>query len=278
MISFRKKWLVLPLLTAACCLGALKARANLLQALPEMGDLERWALFSLGAGVSDVDQLSGNNLIKGDVGVAGSGNITMSGNATINGDLYWRTPGTLTMSGNATITGARHHNASSDSQLDNGVSEANATSAHAATFTSSFAYSGITSITSSITLNAQHDRPGNSTVLNLTNFLLSDHSTVTLNGSNTDVFIINVSNQFSLTAQSKIVLTGGLAWDDVLFNIKGTGSNVTLDGQSKMTGILMANKRTVQMAGGSIVFGEVIANKVQLSGNSQIIRPPITSP
>jgi hypothetical protein len=52
---------------------------------------------------------------------------------------------------------------------------------------------------------------------------------------------------------------------------------VTLDGQSSMTGILMANKRTVSNAGGSSVYGEIIANKIKLSGSSQIVHPPVTS-
>jgi hypothetical protein len=198
----------------------------------------------------------------------------MTGNATIHGDLYWRTNGTLTMSGNSNVTGTKRHNASSDSILDNGVNEANNTSFHAGNLASTFPYAGLTSIKSSMTINSS----GGLTVLNLTDIILTSKSVLTLNGSASDNFVINVSKSFSLTAQSKIVLTGGLGWDDVLFNIKGTGSDVTLDGQSSVTGIIMANKRTVSNTGGSTVFGEVIANKIKLSGSSQIIHPPITSP
>jgi choice-of-anchor A domain-containing protein len=115
-------------------------------------------------------------------------------------------------------------------------------------------------------------------VLNLTDLVLTNKSILTLNGSASDNFVINVSRNFSLTSQSKIVLSGDLGWDDVLFNIKGTENNVTLDGQSSMSGILMANKRTVSIAGASIVNGEVIANKIKLSGSSQIVHPPVTSP
>jgi hypothetical protein len=212
------------------------------------------------------------------VGVAGDGNISLSGSATIHGDLYWRTPGTLKLSGNAQITGTRHNDAASNLILDNGVSEANLTSTHAASFTSSSFYAGLTNITSSMTLTAQHDRPGNSTVLNLNSIVLGNQSTLTLSGTATDVFILNVSNQFSLTSQSKIVLTGGLSWGDVLFNIKGNGSDITLDGQSTLNGILMANKRTVSLTGGSLVAGEVIANKIKLSGSSRIVNPSVASP
>ena len=276
------KWLMPLFAAASLFLAAADIRADISQAVPEFGDLRRWAAFSLGGGITEtdvIDQFTGTTDIYGDVGVAGDGNISLSGSATIHGDLYWETAGTLKLSGNAKITGMRHHDLASDTILDNGVSEANATSAHAASFTlSSTAYAGLTNITSSMTLTAQHDRPGNSTVLNLNSIVLGNQSTQTLSGTATDVFILNVSNQFSLTSQSKIVLTGGLSWDDVLFNIKGNGSDITLDGQSTLNGILMANKRTVSLTGGSLVAGEVIANKIKLSGSSRVVNPSVTSP
>ena len=273
----------MPLFAAASLfLTAADIRADITAAVPAFGDLRRWAAFSLGGGITEtdvIDQFTGTTDIYGDVGVAGDGNISLSGSATIHGDLYWRTPGTLKLSGNAQITGMRHNNGASDLILDNGVSEANLASAHAASFTlSSTAYASLTNITSSMTLTAQHDRPGNSTVLNLNSIVLGNQSTLTLSGTATDVFILNVSNQFSLTSQSKIVLTGGLSWDDVLFNIKGNGSDITLDGQSTLNGILMANKRTVSLTGGSLVAGEVIANKIKLSGSSRVVNPSVASP
>jgi ice-binding like protein len=265
-------------LVATLC-STFSARANVLQALPSVGDLERWGAFTLGSGgITEQDDMVGTTDIYGDVGVAGNGNLTMTGNSTIHGDLYWMTPGTLTMKGASKVTGAKHHDAASDAILANGVNEANSTSASAQAFLSSAAYASLTSITSSMTLVAQHDRPGNSTVLNLTNVNLGDHSILTLSGTATDVFIINVSQMFSLGAQSKIVLTGGLAWDDVLFNVTGNGSPVSLGAQSELNGILLANRRNVTMNGGSLVRGEVIANSLTMKGGSQIIHPPVTSP
>lgn len=255
------------------------ARANVLQALPSMGDLERWGAFTLGSGgVTETDNMVGTTDIYGDVGVAGNGNITMKGNSTIHGDLYWMTPGTLDMKGASSVTGTKHHDAGSDSILANGVNEANTTSTNAQAFLSSAAYASLTSITSSMTLVAQHDRPGNSTVLNLNTISLGSHATLTLSGSATDVFIINVSSMFSLGSQSSVVLTGGLAWDDVLINVTGTGSRVSLGAQSELNSILLANRRGVDMGGGSLVRGEVIADNLTMAGGSQIIRPAITSP
>ena len=262
-----------------------EATHSLVQALPEMGDLLRWGAFSLGGGIVEgdsdsADNLKGNTDIFGDVGVAGNGNISMSGNATIHGDLYWRSNGTLRMTGNSSVTGVKYHNR--DSELDNGVNEATNSSDHAATFASSTAYAGIQNINlngnDSLTLVAKHDRPGNSTVLNLQDFKMSGKSTLTLQGTASDLFILNVNRQFSLSGNARIVLSGGVTWDDVLFNVRGKGSDVELDGNSSLQGVLAANNRTVRLSGNSVVRGEVVANKIILSGNAQIIHPPLTSP
>ena len=69
-----------------------------------------------------------------------------------------------------------------------------------------------------------------------------------------------------------------MAWDDVLFHVRGSGKDVTIDGQSYLEGILMANNQTVKVTGGSTVKGSIIANKVSLSGGAQILHPPATSP
>jgi hypothetical protein len=262
--------------------ASFSARANILTSTPDMGDLLRWGAFSLGGGITtdDTDTMVGTTDIYGDVGVAGNGNITMTGNSTIHGDLYWRTNGTLIQDGNSQVTGTKHHHAFGDAQLDNGVTEATNASNTAASFASSLAYAGITSITSSMTLVAQNDRPGNSTVLNLTDFILGDHETLTLVGDGTGAanFILNISRTFMMGAQSQIILQNGVSWDDVLFNVRNKGTLVTMDAQSYFRGILMANKRTLKMDGGATIEGEAIVDQLNMKGGSQIIHPPTTSP
>ena len=113
---------------------------------------------------------------------------------------------------------------------------------------------------------------GPCTVLKLNNFILSGGSTFTLSGTANQAFIINVTNQFTLSGGSKILLTGGLTWDDVLFNVVGSGRSPTISGGANiMSGILMATQRKVVISGGSIVYGEVINNGLDLSGGSAII-------
>lgn len=259
------------------------ASAHLLQAFPELGDLEHWAVFSLGGNITEsnpTDDASGNVNIFGDVGVAGSGNITLSGRATIHGNLDYHTGGKYTHSGSSSVTGRTYQD---NSSLDRGVKEANSTSSDAATFRSSAQYANTKNINlsggSSLTLFAYGSpQRGDPTVLNLQNFSLSGNSVLTLQGTAKDLFILNVSSQFSLSGNSRIQLSGGLHWDDVLFNITGTGSNVAISGNARMTGMLMANKRTISLSGNSEVDGEVIANRIAFSGGATVKHLPQTSP
>ena len=274
MISTFKKCLLLAA-AGLFFVGVFSAHANLLLALPEMGDLERWGVFSLGAGVFS-DHLHDNINITGDVGVAGNGNNELSGNAIIAGDYYYRSNGTLGMSGNASITGARFHD--QDGQLDNSVAEAIAASNHAFSLAPTRALTDISLGGNQGLARTVTGAPGETVVLSLRSFIMRGDSVFTLQGTATTIFIINVKRQFSLTDRARIVLSGGLTWDDVLFNVRGKGSTVTLSGHADFQGILLATKRTVQLSGHSEVDGEIIANKVLLNGGSQVIHPPVASP
>ena len=264
-----------------CLVGALtvgRASADLGTTLSEMGDLERWSIFAFGSKPQH-DDLSGYTSIEGDVGVAGAGNFSVRDNSTIEGNLYYRSNVTLTLDPSAQITGAEIHN--QDSVLDNDVKLATITSRHAANLTANFG-------TKNIQLNSNTNftitgAPGATVVLKLGTFTLKDASTLTLQGTAGTTFIINVRKQFALSGNAKIVLSGGLEWNDVLFNVTGKKGTVSLSGNPSLSGILMATRRTVQLFGTASITGEVIANRVSLSksisgGNVTIGHPPIVSP
>ena len=120
--------------------------------------------------------------------------------------------------------------------------------------------------------------PGQTVVLNLRNFRMSGNSTFTLQGTATTTFVINVRRQFSLSDTARIVLSGGVQWNNVTFHVMGTGSDVTLSQYSSLEGMLIANQRTVRMSGHAIVRGSVSARRIVLRGSAQIIQPPILSP
>lgn len=238
-----------------------------------MGDLERWAAFSLGSEGSG-NRLSNNTFVQGDFGGAGNGNITMTDDSTVNGDAYYRSNGTLTDAPGATITGSlfNHQN----SLLDNSVREAMAASDAAAALPSTRSLSEINGEgTQNIVLSGA---PGETVVLNLRTFQLNGDSTLTLQGSANTTYIINVKNQFSLGGNARIILAGGLDWNDVLFNVRGKGAEVRLSGNSRLDGVLMANRRTVRLRDQAIIRGEVLGGRFVFQGTSQVIHPPVVSP
>jgi hypothetical protein len=120
--------------------------------------------------------------------------------------------------------------------------------------------------------------PGETVTLDIRNFVLTGHSTLTLQGTATTSFIINVTKQFSLSGRSRIILSGGLRWDHVFFNVLRRGSVVSLSGNAQLYGTLTALQRTVKMGGHSVVYGAVTAKRILLTGAARIIPPSIASP
>jgi choice-of-anchor A domain-containing protein len=120
--------------------------------------------------------------------------------------------------------------------------------------------------------------PGEAVVLNLRLIRMTGDSSLTLQGSANTIYVINVDRGFSLTDASRIVLSGGLDWNDVLFNVRGKGTTVTLANNSSFQGILLASRRTMQIRDAAILRGEVIADNLQTQGATQIVHPPVVSP
>lgn len=268
MTSFRQSCLLI-IVAASFFLGVAKTSANLGLVIPEFGDLDRWGVLSLGTGQFG-NRLSVNT-VAGDVGIAGN---ALTGNATINGDLYYRGNGRFWLSGKLSVTGALLDN--QDSLLDLAVSQAIATSQAAAALPSTRAFTNLDLERSqSTTLTGA---PGETVVLSLRDFEMSGNSTLTLQGTATTMFIINVKRQFLLSGNARIVLSGGVAWNNVLFNVLGKGSDVTLMNQAHLEGMLMANRRTVKILGNATLSGSMIGKTIVLRGRATVTHPPVTSP
>jgi hypothetical protein len=261
-----------PCIAAVAFLLAAHAQADLSQAIP-MGDLERWTAFTLGDG-GEPNRLSNDSFLQGDFGAAGTGDITLAGNAVISGDVYYQSNGTLRVGKDATIGGSRFNNQNSllNNELDQVTAASDAAAALAAT--QSLAEVNLSG-NQALTLSGA---PGETVVLNLKCFKMSGNTTLTLNGAANTTYIINVKKQFSLAGHANIVLTGGLTWNDVLFNVRGKGDEVMLSRDSNFQGVLMASKRTVRLRDNAIVSGAIIADNLQLQGSAQVLHPPVVSP
>jgi choice-of-anchor A domain-containing protein len=256
------------------CLGAFDARGDLFDCGVDLGAAGRtteWAAFSLGGSGTHTNFMAKSDVF-GDVGVAGKHRLSLFEHTAIHGDLYYNSRRHLHMENHVAVAGDMHNDGSSDTLLNQGVIDANNASDAAFALPVSPQYASLTTIHSSMTISGS-----DCVVLKLTDFVLNGNDILTLEGTAGTAFIINVSKQFSLSGNAQIVLSGGVQWDDVLFNVRGKGSAVSLNGKTSLQGILMANRRTVNLNGHATVTGEVIANQIKLNGNSQIIHPPIAS-
>jgi choice-of-anchor A domain-containing protein len=253
-------------------------------------DWQRWTVFVQGQGVTKgttVLSLSGGAYIHGDAGVWGPGSVSV--NSALSGvgsqidDLYIRTGDTVMTSGGAVVHHLHPNSnpilAPSSAEL---VDESNCLAAM--TDTGGYTWqsdsgpiqsSTLTNINTGQNFTIKGTSPH--IVLNLQNFILAG-GTFTLQGTATTTFVFNVSKTFSLAGGAKIVLADmsgtpnsptGVQASNVIFNVKGTGTDVSIGGNSQFQGILLANNRNVNINGGS-VKGEVIGNKVTLGGGVQL--------
>jgi Ice-binding-like len=120
--------------------------------------------------------------------------------------------------------------------------------------------------------------PGETVRLSLRDFVLGGHSRITLEGTATTSFIINVRKQFSLTGMSRVVLSGGVQWDNVIFQIHRRGTAVRLTRGATLWGVIVAKRRSVLLNDESTVYGRVYARRLGIRDSAQVIEPPIVSP
>jgi hypothetical protein len=262
---------ILTIFASFILLGVAHANAEVADAVPQLRDLERWTAFSVGGG-NPWSEAYGHAFIDGDLGLAGNGGFFMRGHATVDGDIYDWHHGWVVSLDHSVITGSIFRD--QDAFLERCLAEALAASDYAF---------GLTPNRSNTSVNIRGHQnititgaPGETVVLSLKNFILKGNSSFTLEGTATTTFIINVSKKFSLKGNSHIDLVG-LQWNQVLFNIVGTGDKVVLKGNSSFDGILMANNRTIEVKGHATVEGEIIANRLRFRGWSRVLHPSIVS-
>lgn len=228
----------------------------------------RWAVFTLGSGVNDVNTLSSGANIWGDVAFAGSGKSNLSGTGSIRGDVVSHSGGSMVKSSTFGITGSVV-NTGRNTDLENGANDAINASNFAVGLSASVGYPTTINQNTSLSLSGGANQ---TVVLQLTDFVLSGTAALTLQGTATTTYIVNVTNKFSLSGSSIVQLSGGLTADNVLFNVRNSG-DATMSSSSVLNGIVLATGRTMKMSGSATVYGQVIANKVAMSGVSTVRRP-----
>jgi hypothetical protein len=263
--------------------------------LGNAGRTHRWAIFTYGSGTSSspftaLDVSSPTNTtqygyqIMGDVAVAGAyANLNVSTYGSLSGDRYLHTTGTETKVGpNAVLAGSRFSSSSIDSIGAGAITALKNVSNTAAGFTKT------SGSPTSINLNAGSlsfsNNPFNGKyVMQLSSLVMANNSVLTLSGNAGSAFVINVSGSFSLASSSQIVLSGGLTPSDVLFNVTGNSGAFSITGNSLLQGTLLAynktgTQRTLTVDGvNTLIRGQIIANKVVVSGGAKVRKPPKAS-
>ena len=96
--------------------------------------------------------------------------------------------------------------------------------------------------------------------------------TLTLNGSSSNVFVINVTSPtagFSFAA-SQIVLSGGLTSNNVIFNFPGTGGMLNVfKNDSIFRGTILAPQRDI-VIDNPPVFGSVIGSTIDIHSGASV--------
>jgi hypothetical protein len=213
------------------------------------------------------DNISGNSFVRGNVGIQ-SGSFNMSQNSFVYGDLVYHSGVSRNITGGSRVTGRTYQD---NTTIDNALLDAQMLSDTAFAEPVTPRYAGLTSVTLSGRSLTITGGANEKVVLRLTDFVLTNSSTFTLSGTATTSFIVNVTGNFSLSGNSHISLVN-VPVSNVLFNIRGTGT-ANISGGSIVSGNLLALNRTVNISMNSQVTGKVIANQVNISGNSSVVSP-----
>ncbi|HEY2895485.1 MAG TPA: PEP-CTERM sorting domain-containing protein [Pirellulales bacterium] len=259
---------LLAIACAALCLSRNECQAGLVT----LGEAGGYALFA--GPYVDTFSFNGPSVIFGDPGNSSHyGDVAMAANGKYN----FASPGlihaALLIDGGVTGT-------NSGVVIDGGIQSTNLSQAvldaqSAAAYSQGLANVGatvagntivVTNPSNAVTINGL---AGNN-VLHLTDINLNNGN-LTINGGPNDYFAINVSGKFIVNGSANILLTGGIGPANVLFNVTGTGQDVSITGStsSHVNGILMALSRNLTLHD-KIFTGEIIGAFGTASTSRQI--------
>jgi len=230
------------------------------------------ANYALLAGPKNTVTFGGKMNVSGNFGIGASGSLKFSGTNNIAGNLY-KDSGVKT-SGSARIAGS-----TITQSMTSVMNDATAASQDAAALSRT---AGLVDQGGSISVNG-----GNITIKAVTNLsenvldissLSLVNGTITFddNGYTGAKFIINVTGGFSVRSSgsksSAIQGINGASASDIIFNVEGTGSTVSLTGNSSnsVIGTILAPQRSVSLSGGGTLTGALIAG-VNNAGKSYTV-------
>lgn len=210
-----------------------------------------------------------------------STSISLTGGASIGGAAVLLGTSTLSLSGGSTVSGEIFTPSASYVAKSNGTSTGEleiedltvsapaitkfATSLSSLTPTQNFP----SGISSSQTINGN----GGVNVIAVTgNINLNGASTLTLNGTTNDQFIVLVSGTVNLSGSGHVALSGGVPAKNVIYVVTSISSTgVSLSGGASIIGTLLAPQAGINLSGGGTYNGAIFAGgAISLSGGTSI--------
>jgi choice-of-anchor A domain-containing protein len=245
-----------------------------------------WTAFALGGGVTLTSSAAGSFSVRGNIGVATSGTLTMQ-NVNVSGDAYLRNGAVPSLVGSTLSAGSPLLD--QDPLLNPAAAGASAAALVAASLSadtgggtlvaagevpSELAATGVGGLVLT-GAGSLKGLPGRTYVLTLENLVLSGAGAeLILEGAADTNYVLNVQNFFTLSSGARIRLAGGLRSQNVLVNL---GAAVTYDvawgGGSSIEGVILAPNRSVKGTGGSTITGQIIARGISLTGASALSNP-----
>ena len=210
-----------------------------------------FTVLEIGTGTLNISINAGGpaNGVNGNVGVNGSGTLSLTGTTFVHGNVFLGTGAKVTTSGAGSISGTT---TTDQTLLTQATNDANAAAAAAAALAASGGGVGVSSITTGGNLT-----PG---VYDLTTLNLPNNQFLHLAAGGSYVF--NISGGLVLHGPDGILLNAGLSPANVLFNITGT-TDVAFSGGGNgavLNGIILAPNAKVNLSPG-LVNGEIISGQ-----------------
>jgi len=255
----RVSCLRIAVLGAIAAIGLLAGRQQADAAAITLGTASTYGVL---LGNSQTLSLGGGFNLNGNIGLGTSSNISVSGSNSVTGNAY--IDGSYSYSGNGSVNVSGGITTQS---MATAISNAYSASTTAGALSANLSVSGnAIGLTSGQSLTIKALTNASENVLNISSLSLTS-GTLTFddNGYTGAKFIINVTGGFSIgtsgSVKSLIQGINGASAADIIFNIEGTGSTVSLTGanSTSMIGTILAPSRNVTVGGGGTLTGALIA-------------------
>jgi hypothetical protein len=227
-----------------------------------------WGILETGGG-STVSMGNGTNITvnpgasasQANLGINAASKLNQSGTVVVGGTYYkFSTNADSTTSGFTAVGGV---NTTSTGVITTAAMQASAASTTLAGLTPN---QTLGTISTSTTISATV--PGRN-VVNVTGISLGNGTTLTLSGSASQSFVINVTGTTNVTFDN-ISLVGGVTANNVIFNVLN-GDTITDNSPGLLNGILMDINGAVSLTNNDTLNGEIISGgNISLSNNSDV--------